>query len=140
MEKDLPDLYSNHSNGDSKDKRKPLIMGVVDAINDGGSIKSGNTEFSLNRKRAAILTDIGDTMVEMAVDRHLDARLKARVPVMGGDVEVEANRDADGKRRFGFKSRHKAFGGNLDVDADRDADGNNRVGIRFSKQFSSSKP
>jgi hypothetical protein len=140
VDKDLPDLYTGHTDGDAEKGRKPFLMKAYEAVSEGSSKNIGDTEFKLNLKRAAILTHVGDAVVEMAINRNMEARAKARMPLLGGDVEVEANRDSDGRHRFSAKSRTPVFGGNLEVGADRNEDGNNSVNLRFSKQFSSSKP
>lgn len=136
MDNDLPDLYSSNTDGDNGVDRKPqLLSGVMDALKNGVSADVGNAQFKLTRKNAQAMMQIGGAMLEMTVNGHMEARAKAHMPLMGGNVEVEANRDAEGRQSFGAHSSTPAFGGNLDVNANVDADGNRRVGIQFGKTF-----
>ena len=110
-------------------------MNAYDVLKEGASTRVGDTQLDLNRKGATILSDIGDVAVEMAVNRHLEAKAKARIPTMGGNTEIEVNRNAEGKHSFGVQSHIPLFGGNLEAQANRDVDGNRSVGIQFKKDF-----
>lgn len=135
MDKDLPDLYTGHTDGNTDKGRKSLLMRSMDELNDGVSKEVGDTKFNLNRKGATILSQVGDVAVEMAVNRHLEAKAKARIPMMGGNTEFEVNRNAEGKHSFGMQSRIPLLGGNLEAQANRDVDGNRSVGIQLRKEF-----
>jgi hypothetical protein len=103
LEIELPDLYTGHTEDDPDKIRKPLIMKFMEALKDGGGTEIGDTEFKINLKKAQIVKHLGDAMIDMTLNRHLDARAKAHIPLFGGNLDLEANRDAEGKHRFGVQ-------------------------------------